>query len=404
MNDKKRVLLAVSGGIAAFKAAALTSRLVQADYEVKVMMTKNALNFVGEVTFQALSRNPVYTDTFIEPDPEKIAHIDVADWADVVFIAPASADLIARLANGMADDMVSTTIMASTAPAYIAPAMNVHMYANPAVQRNMQQLEQDGYQFVEPDEGYLACGYTGKGRMAEPEDLHAMIDHHFTRAAHPEWNGKRVLVTAGPTQEVIDPVRFLSNRSSGKMGFALAAEAAARGAAVTLVAGPVTLATPHGVNRIDVQSAEEMYRAVMNRAEAMDVVIKAAAVSDYKPAEALTEKMKKSVDGEVLHMVRTVDILAELGSLEKKPVLVGFAAESENIEAYAREKLQKKNIDAVCANSVVAEGSGFQVDTNSLDLFFRNGQKAHIPLMSKSDAAKHILNHIPQLWKSRYDR
>ncbi|NJP36409.1 bifunctional phosphopantothenoylcysteine decarboxylase/phosphopantothenate--cysteine ligase CoaBC [Alkalicoccus luteus] len=404
MKGKKRVLLAVSGGIAAFKAAALTSRLVQADYEVKVMMTKNALNFIGEVTFQALSRNPVYTDTFIEPDPEKIAHIDVADWADIIFIAPASADVIARLANGLADDMVSTTIMASTAPKYIAPAMNVHMYANPAVQRNMQRLVQDGYQFVEPDEGYLACGYTGKGRMAEPEDLHAMIDHHFIRAAHPEWHGKRVVITAGPTQEVIDPVRFLSNRSSGKMGFSLAAEAAARGADVTLVAGPVSLDTPHGVNRINVQSAEEMYKAVMNKAEAADVVIKAAAVSDYKPAEPLTEKMKKSAGSETLHMIRTADILAELGTLEKKPVLIGFAAESENVEDYAREKLRKKNVDAICANSVVSEGSGFQVDTNSLDLFFRDGTKDHIPLMSKADAAKQILNHIPPLWVNRYDR
>jgi phosphopantothenoylcysteine decarboxylase / phosphopantothenate---cysteine ligase len=392
MERKKRVLLAVSGGIAAFKAAALTSKLIQADYEVKVMMTSHAQEFITPLTFQALSRDHVYVDTFTEPDPAGIAHIDVADWADLIFIAPASANIIGKLANGIADDMVTTTLLAATAPVYIAPAMNVHMYAHPAVLRNMQQLEKDGFSFVEPDEGYLACGYTGKGRMAEPEDLLAMVDYHFIKQSHPEWHGKKVLVTAGPTQEIIDPVRFLSNRSSGKMGFAIAGEAAARGADVTLIAGPVSLSDPHGVRRIDVQSAEDMYNAVMSEAERMDIIIKAAAVSDYTPAETTAHKVKKTDRPLSIEMERTKDILQELGRRKKDQVLVGFAAETQDIARYAEEKLNKKNADMICANSVIEAGSGFQGDTNALTLFYKALPPQEIPLTSKSKAAKLILD------------
>ncbi|SDN26186.1 bifunctional phosphopantothenoylcysteine decarboxylase/phosphopantothenate--cysteine ligase CoaBC [Alkalicoccus daliensis] len=397
MDRKKRVLLAVSGGIAAFKAAAFTSKLVQADYDVKVIMTENAQKFVTPLTFQALARDHVYTDTFTEPDPGYIAHIDIADWADLIFIAPASANVIGKLANGIADDMLTTTLLAATAPVYIAPAMNVHMYAHPAVQRNMKQLEADGFIFVEPDEGYLACGYTGKGRMAEPEDLLSMVDHFFIRKSHPEWHNKKVVVTAGPTQEVIDPVRFLSNRSSGKMGFSLAAEAAARGADVTLVAGPVSLPTPHGVKRMDVVSAEEMYQIVMAQTSHADLIIKAAAVADYRPAETSEKKMKKSNDPLEIKMERTKDILMELGQRKEKTVLVGFAAESNNIKEYALQKLAKKNADVICANSVIEAGHGFQGDTNALTLFFKNGTSADIPLTSKADASRKILDAIAPL-------
>lgn len=397
MDRKKRVLLAVSGGIAAFKAAAFTSKLVQADYDVKVMMTKNAQQFITPLTFQALARNIVYTDTFEEPDPEGIAHIDVADWADLIFIAPASANLIGKLANGIADDMVTTTLLAATAPIYMAPAMNVHMYSHPAVQRNMKQLEMDGCHFVEPDEGYLACGYTGKGRMAEPEDLLSMVNHFFIRQAHQAWHNKKVVITAGPTQETIDPVRFLSNRSSGKMGFSLAAEAAARGAEVVLISGPTALPTPHGVKRVDVVSAEEMYNSVMEFKAGADLIIKAAAVSDYKPAETSSRKMKKTNEPQELKMERTKDILKELGQTRGKEILVGFAAESNDIKEYAIKKLNNKNADVICANSIIETGQGFQSDMNALTLFFKDGTQSDIPLTSKSEASRNILDALVPL-------
>jgi phosphopantothenoylcysteine decarboxylase / phosphopantothenate---cysteine ligase len=397
MERKKRVLLAVSGGIAAFKAAALTSKLAQAGYEVKVMMTPHAQKFITPLTFQALGRNNVYTDTFYEPDPHGIAHIDVADWADVIFIAPATANVIGKLANGIADDMVTTTLLAATAPVYIAPAMNVHMYTHPAVKRNMKTLEEDGFHFVEPDEGYLACGYTGKGRMAEPEDLMAMIDHFFIKKANPAWHGISVVVTAGPTQEDIDPVRFLSNRSSGKMGFAVAAEAAARGADVTLIAGPVSLATPHGVKRIDVKTAEEMFDAVMHTKKHADMIIKAAAVSDYRPSEKYAHKVKKSTNPASIPMERTKDILEELGRGKENQILIGFAAESNDIEQYAKEKLRKKNADVICANSITTEGQGFQSDQNALHLFFKDGRDQEIKLTSKKHASIELLNAVTPL-------
>ena len=394
MTKNKHILLCVTGGIAVFKAAALTSKLTQDGYHVKVVMTEAARKFVTPLTFQALSRDVVYEDTFTEPDPESIAHIDVADWADLVVIAPATANMIGKLANGIADDMVSTTLLAATAPVMIAPAMNVHMYAHPAVYKNMQTLKETGYLFVEPDEGYLACGYTGKGRMAEPEDLHAMIDHHFVRRANPGWHGKKVLVTAGPTREIVDPVRYFTNRSSGKMGFAVAEEAAARGADVTLVAGPVSLPDPHGVKRVDVTTAEEMHEAVHGIYEQTDVVIKAAAVADYRPSEVSEEKMKKSEGTWEVTLERTPDILQSLGEKKTHQYLVGFAAESENIESYAKEKLQDKNADLIAANSIVAKGSGFDGDTNELMLYDTSGEMEHISLTSKKEAASSLLNAV----------
>ncbi|MCR6107129.1 bifunctional phosphopantothenoylcysteine decarboxylase/phosphopantothenate--cysteine ligase CoaBC [Salipaludibacillus agaradhaerens] len=393
----KKILLCVSGGIAVFKAAALTSKLVQEGYEVKVAMTSSAQEFVTPLTFQALSRDHVYTDTFIEPDPAAIAHIDIADWADLVVVAPATANIIGKLANGIADDMLTTTLLAVTAPVMIAPAMNVHMYEHPAVKKNMRTLESFGYQFIEPDEGYLACGYTGKGRMAEPEDLLSMVNHHFIKKANLAWQGKNVVVTAGPTQEVIDPVRFFSNRSSGKMGYAIAEMAAARGAQVTLISGPVSLPMPHGVKRVSVHNAAEMFSAVNDVFEHADVIIKAAAVADYKPKETFDQKVKKSTGDLMITMERTEDILKSLGERKSHQILVGFAAESENIEAYAKKKLATKNLDVIAANSIVKEGSGFQGDTNELVLYFKNGREVPIPLTTKVAAANQLLDAIKPL-------
>lgn len=390
--EKKKVLLCVSGGIAVFKAAALTSKLVQNGYDVKVMMTSSAQQFVTPLTFQALSRDRVYTNTFEEKDPAKIAHIDVADWADLVVIAPATANIIGKLANGIADDMITTTLLATRAPVMVAPAMNVNMYAHPAVLRNMQTLEGYGYTFVEPNEGYLACGYEGKGRMTEPEDLIEMIDYHFTKLAYKNWNGKKVLVTAGATREKVDPVRFFTNRSTGKMGYAIANEAAKRGAEVILISGQTSLTPPHGVRVINVQSAEEMYEAVMREFPDQDIVIKSAAVADYKPKMTFEQKMKKQEGPWKIEMERTKDILKELGEKRTKQILIGFAAESENIEKYARKKLESKKVDMIAANSISSPGSGFEGDTNEVILFKRTGVSVTIPMSTKTEVAKILLD------------
>lgn len=397
MTREKRILLCVTGGIAVFKAAALTSKLVQHGYKVKVVMTDSAKEFVTPLTFQALSRDHVYMDTFTEPNPEKIAHIDIADWADLVLIAPATANIIGKLANGIADDMLTTTLLAVTAPVMIAPAMNVHMYDHPAVRKNMDTLRTFGYKYIEPNEGYLACGYEGKGRMAEPEDLLSMIDHHFIREENKIWHGKNVLVTAGPTQEEIDPVRFFSNRSSGKMGYAIAEMAAARGAVVTLVSGPSSLPEPHGVKFISVRTAEEMYKAVDSRFGEMDVVIKAAAVADYRPKQIFDNKMKKTNEDISIEMERTEDILKSLGEKKKQQVLVGFAAESENIEENAKKKIKTKRLDLIAANSIKNEGAGFQADKNELTLYYADGKEKAIPLTTKKQAACQLLDAIVPL-------
>ncbi|WP_085508151.1 bifunctional phosphopantothenoylcysteine decarboxylase/phosphopantothenate--cysteine ligase CoaBC [Thalassobacillus devorans] len=391
MLKGKRIVLGVSGGIAVYKASALTSKLVQAGAEVKVIMTESAMEFVTPLTFQALSRNPVYTDTFDEKDPRYIAHIDLADWADLFLIAPATANIIGKLANGIADDMLSTTLLATEAPVYVAPAMNVHMYAHPAVIKNMKTLEQWGYKFIEPGEGYLACGYVGKGRLEEPETIVSVLE----KVDRPGWlEGKRVLVTAGPTQEKIDPVRYFTNPSTGKMGFALAEEAARLGASVTLVAGPVQLDTPPGVNRIGIITAEEMYQAVHDRFDAQDIVIKSAAVADYRPAVTYEQKMKKQPGNYVVEMERTKDILKTLGEEKKHQFLLGFAAETTNPLDYGKEKLEKKNLDAIVVNNVAVEGAGFGYDTNAAVYINRNFEETELPMMSKQQLAQHIFNQI----------
>lgn len=395
---KNNILLCVSGGIAVYKAAALTSKLVQANFNVKVIMTKSATEFVTPLTFQALSRNPVYTDTFDEKDASKIAHIDLADWADLVVVAPATANIIGKLANGIVDDMVTTTILATKAPVWIAPAMNVNMYDNLAVKRNIDVLYKDGYRFVEPSEGYLACGYVGKGRLEEPEKITSLIVDYFSFNSS-SLNGLNLLVTAGPTREKLDPVRFFSNLSSGKMGFAIAEQAAKLGATVTLVTGPTHLAPPPNVKVVYVESAQDMYEKVMEHYPEQNVVIKSAAVADYRPAVTYNEKMKKQEGPLSVEFERTIDILKTLGTMKGDKVLIGFAAETGNVEEYAKKKLHSKNLDLVVANNVTEEGAGFQTDTNIVTFYRKDETMEQLPLMAKKEVALHLLQEVERLWK-----
>jgi phosphopantothenoylcysteine decarboxylase / phosphopantothenate---cysteine ligase len=398
MNDKK-ILLCVTGGIAVYKAAALTSKLVQTGAQVKVILSDSAAKFVTPLTFQALSRNEVFTDTFDEKNPQVIAHIDLADWADLVLVAPATANTIAKYAGGIADNMITTTLLATTAPVWIAPAMNVHMYDHPAVKRNLAILTEFGCQFIEPGEGYLACGYVGKGRLEEPEKIVGLIQEYFTSKDTKPLAGKTVVLTAGPTREKIDPVRFISNHSSGKMGYALAEEAKKQGARVVLVSGPVSLPSPAGVELIKVVSAEEMYQAVLERFDEADVVIKTAAVADYRPKIVHDQKVKKQAGDAVLELERTKDILFELGKRKKQQLLIGFAAETNDVDEYARKKLVTKNADMIVANNVKAIGAGFGTDTNIVTIFKRDGSKAELPLMSKTAVAEKIFEEIAALLK-----
>ncbi|MEW9676410.1 bifunctional phosphopantothenoylcysteine decarboxylase/phosphopantothenate--cysteine ligase CoaBC [Lentibacillus sp. L22] len=393
MLQDKNIVLGVTGGIAAYKACALTSKLTQAGANVKVMMTDHAQKFVSPLTFQALSRNPVYTDTFDEKDVKKIAHIDVADWADIVIIAPATANIIAKLAHGIADDMLSTTLLATKATVYIAPAMNVHMYEHPAVIENMQKLADWGYHFIEPGAGYLACGYVGKGRLEEPEMIIETVDRHQTESGI--LTGKNVLVSAGPTREQIDPVRYFTNRSSGKMGFALAEAAAYQGATVTLVTGPTQERTNHSnIHRIDITTAEEMFQAMHRYFAESDIVIKAAAVADYRPKQVYDQKMKKQ-DGEwTVKMERTKDILQSLGEEKTHQFLVGFAAETTDAFDYGMHKLHKKRLDAIVINDVSAAGAGFEGDTNVVTYINKQMQTEEIALSSKRDIADKIISFI----------
>jgi len=395
----KRILLCVSGGIAVYKAVALTSKLVQAGAEVKVMMTASACEFVTPLTFQALSRNPVYTDTFDEKDPSVIAHIDLADWPDLILVAPATANMIGKIANGLADDMISTTLLAATAPVWIAPAMNVHMYDHPAVKKNMSTLSSFGYSFVEPGEGYLACGYVGKGRLEEPETIVSLIGSYFSKVSDTQkiLEGINVLVTAGPTVERIDPVRFFTNRSTGKMGYALAEQAAKLGASVTLVTGPTNLEYPKGVQVVQIESAQQMLEAVMQRYHEADVVIKSAAVADYRPKHVFDQKMKKQPGEAVLELERTTDILRTLGERKEHQLLVGFAAETEQVDEYAQKKLLSKNLDMIVANNVTTEGAGFGTDTNIVTLYKRSGESRKLPILSKHDVATEVLKEVKEM-------
>lgn len=396
MYNGKKILLCVTGGIAVYKAAALTSKLTQAGFNVKIILSDAAAKFVTPLTFQALSKNDVYTDTFDEKDSKVIAHIDLADWADLVLVAPATANTIGKLAYGLGDNMITTTLLATTAPVWVAPAMNVHMYDHPAVQKNIMTLAQYGYQFIEPSEGYLACGYVGKGRLEEPEKIVELVKLFFTKK-NPKLIGKKVIITAGPTQEAIDPVRYITNHSTGKMGYAIAEEASKAGADVLLISGPVSMAAPNGVTVVNVKSAEDMYEAVIKEYDQADVVIKTAAVADYRPKVQHDHKIKKQPGEQVLELERTKDILFELGQRKDKQILVGFAAETDHVEEYAMGKLKKKNADMIVANNVKTAGAGFGTETNIVTIFKKDGTNLELPLMSKHEVAQNILDQISQL-------
>lgn len=389
----KRIVLGITGGIAAYKAAAVASQLTQQGADVRVIMTGSAAKFITPLTLQVLSRNHVTVDTFDEHRPEVVNHIDLADHADLFVIAPATANIIAKLAHGLADEMLSTTLLATQAPIVLAPAMNVHMYQNQAVQENLAILRKRGISFIEPGEGQLACGYVGKGRMAEPEQIVQWIEHFF--AKRQLLAGKKVLITAGPTLEPIDPVRYISNHSSGKMGFALAEAACEAGAEVILISGPVSLKTPPGVKRIDVWRTKDMKEAVQEYLPDVDVLFKAAAVSDYRPEEALDHKMKKTKDEMTLRLVKTEDIAKWVGKYKKPHQLfIGFAAETENLEAYANDKLKRKGMDYIVANNVTMPGAGFGSDTNIVTVYDRHGKVFSLPQMSKIEVARKLITLV----------
>ncbi|MCA1321346.1 bifunctional phosphopantothenoylcysteine decarboxylase/phosphopantothenate--cysteine ligase CoaBC [Bacillus tianshenii] len=403
MLTNKKILLCVTGGIAVYKAVALTSKLVQQGAQVKVIMSESACKFVTPLSFQALSRNEVFTDTFEEKDPSVISHINLADWADLILVAPATANTIGKMANGLADCMITTTLLAATAPIWIAPAMNVHMYDHPAVKGNMDRLAAFGYRFIEPGEGFLACGYVGKGRLEEPETIvQAVIDHFSNDFSKPSpLQGKKILVTAGPTMERIDPVRFISNRSTGKMGYRIAEAAAELGAEVTLISGPTALPDPPKVRTIRVESAEQMYETVLAHYDSTDVVIKSAAVSDYRPKHIADTKMKKQSGDSMLEMERTKDILKALGENKTHQILVGFAAETNDVEEYALGKLERKNLDYIVANNVTMDGAGFGTDTNIVTIYRKDGSNLSLPLMSKKEVAFSLLNEIARNYEEK---
>ncbi|RIO70870.1 bifunctional phosphopantothenoylcysteine decarboxylase/phosphopantothenate--cysteine ligase CoaBC [Staphylococcus borealis] len=398
----KHILLAVTGGIAAYKAIGLTSKLTQAGYDVRVMLSEHAQEFVTPLAFQAISRNPVYTNTFKEENPQEIQHVALGDWADAIIIAPATANVIAKLSVGIADDMLTSTLLATETPTFIAPAMNVHMYENKRTQHNINVLAQDGYRFIEPGDGYLACGYVAKGRMEEPLQIVKVINDFFHSQkvkTHSSFKGKHALVTAGPTVEVIDPVRYVSNRSSGKMGYALAEALQKRGAHVTLVTGPTQLVDPIGVDVVHIESAEDMFEAVTTRFDQQDIVFKAAAVSDYTPMEVLDHKMKKQDGDLAVTFKRTKDILKYLGEHKAHQYLVGFAAETQNIEAYAQDKLKRKNADVIISNNVGDKTIGFKSDDNELTMHFKTNEMINIKRGKKVQLAEQILDELETRWQ-----
>ena len=392
MLKGKTVVLGVTGSIAAYKIANLASSLVKLHADVHVIMTKNATNFINPITFETLTKNKCMTDTFDRNFMYNVAHVSIADKADVMLVAPASANIIAKMAHGIADDMLSTTYLAMKCPVIVSPAMNVNMFTNPAVQRNIKTLEEFGVTVIPPDNGYLACGYTGAGKM--PSEL-VLLDYILRETAkEKDLAGKRVLVTAGPTRESIDPVRFITNHSTGKMGYAVARQAMLRGAEVTLVSGPVSIDPPPFVRVVNVSSAKDMFEAVkVNFADA-DIIIKTAAVADYTPESTADEKIKKSDGSLSIQMKRTADILKWLGENKRDgQVLCGFSMETENMLENSRTKLQKKNADLIAANSLREEGLGFGTDANHLVLIKRDGV-TDLPLLSKSDAADKLLDEL----------
>lgn len=385
--EKKNIILGVSGGIAAYKSVELLRLLVKQGANVRVIMTENAQWFVGPLTFEALSAQPVCTDLFEKNDDASIRHIQWAEAADAVVIAPATANIIGKLSSGIADDALSTFLLAVTCPVIVCPSMNTHMFESRAVQRNLETLRADGHFIVAPESGTLACGTTGPGRLPEPEDIVDRISYYLSTK---DLKDKKILVTSGPTREPVDPVRFISNPSSGKMGFAVARAAEYRGGAVTLITGPTHLPDPNNVKVIRIQTAREMARAVFENVEHSDIIIKTAAVSDYRPKDPGTQKIKKEKGERVLYLERTQDILKEIGRRKKDQILVGFAAETENLEQHAETKRVEKNLDIIVGNIVGEPSSGFGADTNKVTLFYKDGTQEPLPVMGK-DAVAHIL-------------
>ena len=392
MLQGKTVVLGVTGGIAAYKMPNLASAPVKLGCNVQVLMTQNATQFITAVTFETLTGNKALVDTFDRNFSFQVEHIAVADQADLVMIAPATANVIAKLAHGLADDMLTTTVLACNCPKIVVPAMNTKMYENPVTQDNLNILRHYGWEVVEPASGYLACGAVGKGKLPEPEALLQVILHYL--AHEKDMAGKKVLVTAGPTQEALDPVRYLTNHSSGKMGYAIAQAAARRGAQVTLVSGPVALKRLPYVETVDVVSAQEMFEAVTTHAAEQDIIIKAAAVADYRPTVVAEDKMKKSDDALSIPLERTQDILGWLGQ-HRQPgqFLCGFSMETQNMVENSRKKLEKKRVDMIAANNLKVEGAGFGVDTNLLTLITKDGMD-ELPMVTKEAAADLLLDSI----------
>ena len=394
MLKGKRILLGISGGIAAYKTPELIRLFVKAGAEVKVITTEHALEFVTRLTLQTVSKNAVYSNTFEESNEYSTEHIALNDWADVLLVAPATANILGKFAGGIADDALSTTYLAFEKPVFVAPAMNCKMWAHPAVQENMDKLHNLGVRFIESTEGELACGDVGKGRMEEPIVIFRLISEFFAQKL--PWSGKTILITAGPTYEKIDPVRFIGNYSSGKMGFALAEACANRGANVKLIAGPVSLKIAHSlIERIDVESASEMFEKATTLFPGMDAAILCAAVADFTPAQPYDSKKKRGEEDLLVQLKPTRDIAAKLGQLKKKPqVLVGFALETDAEIQNAQSKLERKNLDFIVLNSLRNPGAGFQHDTNQITILKWEGGEYTFPLKSKKEVAEDILNEL----------
>lgn len=393
----KNIVLGVTGGIAAYKAADVVSRLKKQGANVYVIMTQNSTQFVSALTFQSLSQNYVVTDMFEDPKTWDVEHIALAKRADLFLIAPASANVIGKIAHGIADDMLTTTVMATEAPVYLAVAMNTKMYENPILQNNLSILRSYGYHVIDPGSGRLACGDVGAGKLADPEIIVDEVIQYFEKAKSAEvpktLAGIKVLVTAGPTRESIDPVRYISNESSGKMGYAIARVAHEMGAEVTLVSGPTSIKAPEGVALIPVVSTQDMYDAVMAN-NSVDVIIKAAAPADYKPAQMSSEKIKKKEASMSIEMVKNPDILRTLGEMKTHQVLVGFAAETQNLKTYALSKLNEKNLDFIVANNVAEKGAGFDVDTNIVTIFDKDGTETAYDCLEKDQVAHIVLDRV----------
>ena len=391
MLKKKKIVLGITGSIAAYKAAELTRALIKEGAQVKVVMTKSATEFITPLTMQTLSQNQVYLDTFVPAEKYDMAHIALADFADAFIIAPATGNIIGKIAAGVADDLLSTTIMAAGKPVLICPAMNNKMLANPIVQDNLSKLQEHGYFIMESAVGELACKTQGSGRLAEITDIIEEIKSLLTPK---DFLNEKVLITAGPTQEPLDPVRFITNLSSGKMGYALATAARRRGAEVTLISGPTFLSPPKVEKIINVRTAREMHKAVMENYKKAKIIIKAAAVADYRPKEISGQKLKKTKESLTVEMKTNHDIIEEIGKNKEGRIVVGFAMETQNLLANAREKLKKKNMDLIVANDVCKEGAGFQSDTNIVTIIDKKGKTETLKKMTKLEAADEILNRV----------